>query len=69
MEQNWQIRILDTIEELHMVEELQRVIWPGSDTDVVPAHLLITAVHNGGLVLGALPPGDNQDDIDKLVGF
>lgn len=69
MEHNWQIRILDTIEELHKVEELQRIVWPGSDTDVVPAHLLITVVHNGGLVLGALPPGDHNGSIDRLVGF
>ena len=69
MEHNWQIRILDKIEELQMVEELQRIVWPGSDTDVVPAHLLITVVHNGGIVLGALPPGDNHGDIENLVGF
>lgn len=69
MEHNWQIRILDTIEELQMVEELQRIVWPGSDTDVVPAHLLITAVHNGGLVLGALPPSDNDPGNEELVGF
>jgi predicted GNAT superfamily acetyltransferase len=68
MENNWQIRILDTIEEMQMVEELQRIVWPGSDIDVVPAHLLITVVHNGGLVLGALPSGDNHGDIDNLVG-
>ena len=44
------------------VESLQRVVWPGSETDVVPAHMLITAVHNGGLLVGAFV--ENQ-----LVGF
>ncbi|HSL44914.1 MAG TPA: GNAT family N-acetyltransferase [Anaerolineales bacterium] len=44
------------------VEELQRAVWPGSETDVVPAHLMITAVHNGGLVVGAFIN-------DQLVGF
>ena len=43
-------------------EGLQREVWPGSETDIVPAHLLITAVHNGGVVLGAY-------EQDKLVGF
>ena len=43
-------------------EALQREVWPGSETDIVPAHLLITAVHNGGLVLGAY-------EGEKLVGF
>ena len=63
---NWHIRILDTPEELQMVEELQRIIWPGSETDVVPLHLLRTAVHNGGLVIGAAIPGSESD---QMVGF
>ena len=63
---NWQIRILDTPEELHMVEELQRIVWPGSETDVVPLHLLRTAVHNGGLVIGAIIP---ESENDQMVGF
>lgn len=53
MMKNWTIKILDTINQLELVEDLQRLVWPGSETDVVPAHLLITAVHNGGYVLGA----------------
>lgn len=56
------IRILETPADMEIVEELQRRVWPGSETDVVPAHLLITAVHNGGLVLGAI-------EGDELVGF
>ena len=56
------IKVLESAEEMASVEELQRTVWPGSETDVVPAHLLITAVHNGGLVVGAFAE-------DKLVGF
>ena len=56
------IRLLETIEEMEQVEELQRLVWPGSETDVVPAHLLITLAHNGGLVLGAY-------DGEKMVGL
>ena len=44
------------------VEALQRTVWPGSETDVVPAHMLITAVHNGGLIVGAFMD-------EQLVGF
>lgn len=51
------IRLIETPEEIKQIEELQRSIWPGSETDVVPLHLLITAVHNGGLVLGAFLEG------------
>lgn len=56
------IKILETSEEMTAVEELQRLVWPGSETDVVPAHMLITAIHNGGLVAGAY-------ENDQLIGF
>lgn len=49
----YRLRILESVEEMAAVEELQRRVWSGSETDVVPGHLLITAVHNGGLVVGA----------------
>ncbi len=58
----WNIRLIETPEEMPAVEALQRLVWPGSETDVVPAHLLVTAVHNGGLVLGAF-------DGEQLIGF
>lgn len=57
-----EIRILETPLEMAEVEELQRIIWPGSETEVVPLHMLITAAHNGGLALGAFESG-------KMVGF
>ncbi len=56
------IHLLETPEDMSAVEEIQRAVWPGSETDIVPAHMLITAVHNGGLVLGAF----NED---KMIGF
>lgn len=58
----WNIHVLETPEDMRTVEDLQRDVWPGSETDIVPAHMLITAVHNGGLVLGAFAE-------EKLVGF
>ena len=60
--QNFNIRLIETPEEMRLVEDLQREVWPGSETDVVPLHMLITAVHNGGLVLGAF----NEE---KIIGF
>jgi predicted GNAT superfamily acetyltransferase len=56
------IKVLESPEDMTAVEALQRVVWPGSETDVVPAHMLITAVHNGGLLVGAFAG-------EKLVGF
>lgn len=59
---SFQIRPINTPEELFVVVELQRVVWPGPDIEFVPAHLLLTAAHNGGLVAGAWVG-------EQLVGF
>ncbi len=56
------LRILETPEELLEVEALQRLVWPGNETEIVPVHMLRAAVHNGGLVIGAF-------DGQQLVGF
>lgn len=60
------IKILESPEEMTAVEELQRVVWPGSETDIVPAHIFITAIHNGGLVIGAFI---NEQLIGFVFGF
>lgn len=56
------IRLLESPEDMILVEELQRAVWPGSETDVVPAHIFITAIHNGGLLVGAFIE-------EQLIGF
>jgi hypothetical protein len=53
-----QLRILETPQEMSAVEELQRHVWPGDETDVVPAHMPLAAAHNGGLVIGAFSAGE-----------
>lgn len=50
---NWILKILERPEEMQAVEDLQRLVWPGSETDVIPAHMLLAAARNGGLVVGA----------------
>jgi predicted GNAT superfamily acetyltransferase len=62
----YNIRLLETPEDMTRVEDLQRAVWPGSETDVVPMHMLITAVHNGGLVFGAFK---EQEIIGFVFGF
>jgi len=59
---DWEIHILEGPDEMASVEKLQRIVWPGSETEVVPAHMLLAAVHNGGLVAGAYHN-------DNLIGF
>jgi len=62
----WTIHLLETPEEMTAVEALQRLVWPGSETDVIPAHMLLAAVHNGGLVLGAFV---EEDLVGVSFGF
>jgi predicted GNAT superfamily acetyltransferase len=56
------IKLLESPEDMTLVEDLQRAVWHGSETDVVPAHVFITAIHNGGMVIGAFLD-------EELVGF
>ena len=69
----YKIRILEKPEEFKYIENLQRIIWPGSETEIVPSHMLTAAVHNGGLVIGAFVdelalPEMKSPEIN-LVGF
>ena len=57
----WIIHILETPEEMTTVEHLQRLVWTAPDIEVVPKDLLLAAIHNGGLVIGAFIA-------DELVG-
>lgn len=71
---NYSIRILESPEDLYPIESLQRLVWPGSDIEVLPGHMLIAAVHNGGIALGAFLQNDadennNKADDNLLVGF
>lgn len=57
------IRPLEALAEYQAVEDLSRAAWNLPDhREVVPAHLMMTFQHNGGLVLGAYAG-------DQLVGF
>lgn len=58
----YHIRPIDQPDELALVVALQRCVWPGSDIEIVPAHMLLTAAHNGGLMAGAFVG-------ETLVGF
>lgn len=48
--------------DMAQIEDLQREVWPGSETDVVPLHLLLTVAQNGGVVLVA-------SEGARIVGF
>ncbi|MFH2039284.1 MAG: GNAT family N-acetyltransferase [Chloroflexota bacterium] len=63
---DWEIRQLDTPESLCQIEEFQDLIWSGSHHEIVPIHMFLAAIHNGGLVLGAF---SKNRMIGMLFGF
>ena len=62
MSKPWTIKILERAEEMPAVEELQRLVWPGSEAEILPGHFMLASVHAGGLLLGAYIE-------ERLVGF
>lgn len=56
------IRPLHSLEEIHACERLQQEIWGFADISVVPHHLILTTIKNGGVLLGAF-------EGDRLIGF
>ena len=60
------IQIIETPTDMEEIENLERLIWPGSETDVIPSHLMLAAVHGGGLLIGATDP---SLDTHQFVGF
>ncbi|MCI2429192.1 hypothetical protein LM602_04720 [Candidatus Acetothermia bacterium] len=61
-----EIRPLQRLEELHACEQLQKEIWGFEEISVVPHHLLLTTIKNGGVLLGAF---ERQGTSEELVGF
>jgi predicted GNAT superfamily acetyltransferase len=56
------VRPIKSFDDAHQIEDLQLLVWPGSETDIVPAHILLAIARNGGLLLGAF-------DGEKLIGY
>ncbi|MEW5870113.1 MAG: hypothetical protein AB1894_12615 [Chloroflexota bacterium] len=81
--ERYQLHILETPQAMQAVEDLQRAVWSGSETEIVPAHLLLAIAHHGGLVIGAyclpqnaavteqagLPPCEAGSPCAELAGF
>ncbi len=59
-----ELRVLQTPEEMQAAEALQEVVWQGASP--VPDHLLIAAMHNGGITVGAF---HQAELIGAVFGF
>ena len=57
---NLRFLFINDPERLHEVEDVQKAVW--GPQDVVPDHLLLSAVHAGGVLIGAYLD-------ERLVGF
>ena len=57
-----EIRELEDLRDLAVVEDLQREVWGMSDLDIVNRHVLRVALEIGGVLLGAFDGG-------AMVGF
>jgi len=74
-ETEFELRIIEAPAEFEAVEALQRQVWPGNETDIVPGHILLAAVHNGGFAIGAYPKDRSsefnlEDEPEaRLAGF
>ncbi len=62
MKPTYTIKIIENITEMHQAVEIQRLVWQESEAGLIPAHLMNSAVHSGGLLIGAY-------NGQALVGF
>jgi predicted GNAT superfamily acetyltransferase len=58
------VQILDKPEQMAAVEEMQRIVFKTNETNIVPAHVLLTYAHNGGVVIGAYYSNDPDSKLD-----
>jgi predicted GNAT superfamily acetyltransferase len=61
------IRAVTDIDGCYYFQALEQMIWASPELEVVPSHVLITALKNGGMLLGAYAP-DGPDDTGGMVG-
>jgi predicted GNAT superfamily acetyltransferase len=61
------LKILEAPQDFAQVENLQLEVWPNTPTDVVPGHMLMAAVHNGGLVVGAYEGEVPEDSLTESL--
>jgi predicted GNAT superfamily acetyltransferase len=56
------IRPLSSAHDMTLAEDLQRAVWTGDETEIVPVHMLLAVSQGGGVVLGAF-------EGERLVGM
>ncbi len=62
------IRPLTTLEECAHFQKVEQLVWGTDEEAMMPTHVLITLVQNGGLVMGAFAP-DGPSATGGMVGI
>ena len=62
------IRPVDTVAGVERFQKLEQLIWDTPPEDIVPLHVVITVVHNGGGLLGAFAD-DGPAETGGMVGL
>ncbi len=60
------IRPSKSFDDMERAETLQLLVWPGSEMEIVPNHLLLTISQSGDVVLGAF---DGEMLVGVVMGF
>ena len=63
-----EIRLLSSVEECRHFQRVEQIIWGSDDESLVPTHVLLTLVHNGGLVAAAFA-ADGPAETGGMVGI
>jgi predicted GNAT superfamily acetyltransferase len=62
------VRPLETIEECEQFQAVEQRIWGSDEESLVPVHILVTLMHNGGLVMSAFAD-DGPPELGGMVGL
>jgi predicted GNAT superfamily acetyltransferase len=64
LRKRYKLKILETPTAMQAVERLQNIVWHSSETEVVPAHMLLAAIYNGGFLIGAYDLQSQDESIN-----
>jgi predicted GNAT superfamily acetyltransferase len=62
------LRAVTSIEEIEHFQRLEQLIWQSPPDELMPVHMVITAIHNGGGLIGAFAE-DGPAETGGMVGL
>ncbi len=68
MQETWTLRLVTDLEEVAHFQQLEQRVWHSPAEDLVPVHVAITVIRNGGGLLGAFAPA-GPPETGGMVGL